>query len=51
MSADLGSHFLDEIKRQLRGHKRVAEAAMAQLEDKDFFVAIDPEARTRLRFW
>ena len=44
--ADLASHYLDEIKRQLRGHKRMAEAAMAQLEDKDFFVAIDGEANS-----
>ena len=44
--ADLASHYLDEIRRQLRGHKRMAEAAMAQLEDKDFFVAIDGEANS-----
>ena len=43
---DLASHYLDEIRRQLRGHKRMAEAAMAQLEDKDFFTAIDPEANS-----
>jgi len=43
---DLASHYLDEIKRQLRGHKRMAEAAMAQLEDKDFFTTIDPESNS-----
>jgi Protein of unknown function (DUF1572) len=43
---DLASHYLDEIRRQLRGHKRMAEAAMAQLEDKDFFTLIDPEANS-----
>ncbi len=41
---DLAVHYLDEIKRQLRGHKRMAEAAMAQLEDKEFFVTIDLES-------
>src|SRR6202521_4053193 len=41
---DLAVHDLDEIKRQLRGHKRMAEAAMAQLEDKEFFVTIDLES-------
>ncbi len=41
---DLASHYLEEMKRQFRGHKRMGEAAMAQLEDKDFFVAIDPES-------
>ncbi|MGA2979077.1 MAG: DUF1572 family protein [Terriglobales bacterium] len=43
---DLGTHYLEEIKRQLRGHKRVGEAAMAQLEDTDFFVTIDPESNS-----
>ena len=42
----LASHYLDEIRRQLRGHKRMAESAMGQLEDKDFFVAIDAEANS-----
>jgi hypothetical protein len=40
--ADLASLYLEEIKRQFRGHKRMGEAAMAQLEDMDFFVTIDP---------
>ena len=43
---DVASHYLEEIRRQLRGHKRMAEAAMAQLEDKDFFTTIDPEANS-----
>jgi hypothetical protein len=43
---DLASLYLDEVRRQLRGHKRMAEAAMAQLEDKDFFTLIDPEANS-----
>jgi Protein of unknown function (DUF1572) len=43
---DLASHYLDEIKRQFRGHKRMGEAALAQLEDKDFFTAIDPESNS-----
>jgi uncharacterized protein DUF1572 len=42
----LAQHYLDEIKRQLRGHKRMAESAMSQLEDKDFFATIDPEANS-----
>ena len=28
---DLAANYLDEIKRQLRGHKRLAESAMSQL--------------------
>jgi len=43
---DLAASYLDEIRRQLRGHKRMAENAMAQLEDKDFFAVIDPEANS-----
>jgi len=43
---DFNTHYLEEIRRQLRGHKRMAEAAMAQLDDKEFFTAIDPEANS-----
>lgn len=43
---DFASRYLDEIRRQLRGHKRMAEAAMAQLDDKDFFTTIDPESNS-----
>jgi len=43
---DLSTHYLDEIRRQMRGHKRMAEAAMAQLEDRDFFATIDPESNS-----
>ncbi len=43
---DLANHYLEEMKRQFRGHKRMGEAAMAQLEDKDFFVALDPESNS-----
>ena len=43
---DVASHYLDEIRRQLRGHKRMAESAMAQLEDEDFFTTIDPESNS-----
>jgi hypothetical protein len=40
---DVASHYLDEARRQFRGHKRMAEGAMAQLRDEDFFVTLDPE--------
>jgi uncharacterized protein DUF1572 len=43
---DLAAHFLDEVRRQLEGTKRLAEGAMAQLEEKDFFVALDAEANS-----
>jgi hypothetical protein len=43
---EIASHYLDEIRRQLRGHQRMAESAMAQLEDKEFFTTIDPESNS-----
>ena len=43
---DLATQYLDEIKRQMRGHKRMAESAMAQLEDKDLFITIDSESNS-----
>ncbi len=45
-SADLAHHYLDEARRQLRGHKRLAEGALAQLKDEELFVAIDGEANS-----
>lgn len=44
--SDLAAHYLDEIKRQLRGHKRMAESAMAQLTDEQFFTNLDPESNS-----
>jgi hypothetical protein len=43
---DLATHYIEEIGRQLRGHKRMGEGAMAQLRDEDFFVALDPESNS-----
>ena len=43
---DLATHYLDEARRQFRGHKRLGEAAMAQLKDEDFFRALDIEANS-----
>jgi hypothetical protein len=46
MALDLAAHYLDEARRQMRGHKRMGEAAMAQLRDEDFLVTLDPEANS-----
>ena len=43
---DLASHYLEEIRRQMRGHKRMAEAAMAQLDDTDLFTLVDSESNS-----
>jgi uncharacterized damage-inducible protein DinB len=42
MTVDLAAHYLDEARRQMRGHKRLAEGAMAQLKDDELFIALDP---------
>ncbi len=43
---DIASHYLDEARRQFRGHKRMAERAMEQLRDEDLFVTLDPESNS-----
>jgi hypothetical protein len=43
---DIAQHYLEEARRQMRGHKRMGEAAMAQLRDEDFFVTLDPESNS-----
>ena len=42
----LAEHYLDEVHRQFRGHKRMGEGAMAQLRDEDFFTTLDPESNS-----
>ena len=46
MNDDIAAHYLSEIRRQFTGHKRLAEGAMAQLKDEEFFVALDPESNS-----
>jgi hypothetical protein len=43
---DLAAHYLDEVRRQMRGYKRLGEGAMAQLQDAEFFVTLDAEANS-----
>jgi hypothetical protein len=43
---DLATHYLEEIKRQMRGHKRMAEAAITQLDDDELFTILDPESNS-----
>ncbi len=43
---DLGSHYLDEVRRQFRGYKRLGEGAMSQLTDEELFVTIDQESNS-----
>src|SRR5579864_3631039 len=38
--------YLDEVRRGLRGYKRMAENAIAQLNREELFLQIDPEANS-----
>jgi Protein of unknown function (DUF1572) len=39
-------HYLDEVRRQFRGHKRLGEGALAQLTDAQLFTTLDPESNS-----
>jgi hypothetical protein len=43
---ELAAHYLDEVRRQFRGYKRLGEGAMSQLRDEEFFVTLDPESNS-----
>src|ERR1700678_302120 len=43
---DLATHYLDEARRQMRGQKRLADSAIAQLKDEELFVTIDAESNS-----
>ncbi len=45
-NGDLAAHYLDEARRQLRGHKRLAEGALAQLRDEEVFIPLDAESNS-----
>lgn len=42
--SDIGSMYLEEAFRALRGYKRLAEGAIAQVSDEQFFAAPDAES-------
>jgi hypothetical protein len=46
MTTDFATHYLEEARRQFRGHKRMGERAMEQLRDEDFFITLDPESNS-----
>ncbi len=46
MSSDFGFRYLDEVFRGLRGHKRLADDAIAQLSDEQFFALPSPESNS-----
>jgi len=44
--SDPGSRYLDEVFRSLRGHKHLADGAIAQLSDEQLFAVPDPESNS-----
>ena len=46
MSSEVSKHYLEEVRRQLAGYKRLGEGALSQLKDEEFFVTIDPESNS-----
>ncbi len=43
---DFRALYIDEAFRSLRGHKRLADGAIAQLTDEQFFATPDPESNS-----
>ena len=43
---DFRALYIDDAFRSLRGHKRLADGAIAQLSDEQFFAAADPESNS-----
>lgn len=43
---DTGAAYLEEVRRALRGHKRLAEGAISQLSDHELFLQLDPESNS-----
>jgi len=46
MPFEVSKHYLEEVRRQLEGYKRLGEGAFNQLKDEDFFVTIDTESNS-----
>src|SRR5215510_3709856 len=42
----LAAHYIDEARRQFRGHQRLGEGALAQLTEDQLFVTLDPESNS-----
>lgn len=45
-TADVAVQYLEETRRQFRAYKRLAEGALAQLQDEELFVTLDAEANS-----
>lgn len=45
-SEDIGAAYLDDVVRNFRTYKKLAEEALAQTSDDNFFCLIDPDANS-----
>lgn len=46
MTAVLGDLYLEDVRRQFHGQKKLAEKAMAQVTDEQFFATLDSESNS-----
>src|SRR6185295_12584011 len=46
MDETLGTHYLEDSIASLRAYKKLAEKALAQLNDDEFFVTLDEEGNS-----
>lgn len=46
MDTSLARHYLEDAVQTFRGYKKLADKALAQLKDDEFFVALDEEANS-----
>jgi uncharacterized damage-inducible protein DinB len=46
MNESLGTHYLEDSIASLRAYKKLADKAIAQLKDDEFFITLDPEANS-----
>ena len=46
MTDSLAEHYLEDAAKVFRGQKKLADGAVAQVSDEEFFRAIDPESNS-----
>lgn len=46
MSESVADLYLEDVKRQFHGQKKLAEKALAQVDDQHFFLTLDPESNS-----
>lgn len=46
MDQPLAQHYLDDAVASFRAYKKLAEKALSQLKDEEYFIAIDAESNS-----